>query len=202
MCAKRRSNFISYGEIESLGESELRKVYREYQSIFRKRIDRLAKAGYERLVKPYQKGGFNYIPPISARKTQGMTEAENTRALRMGVRELVTLLTGGESASVGLSLSAIKGTQKQIDNKIRESLAAGGLQHISTGMVKKFGRFMDAMRQEYGKKLPNSDLMAMFFDSLKYKAKRMSVDKLVDLWQEYERGGYAASGDNVDLFRT
>lgn len=202
MCAKIRSEFMSYSDIEALGESQLRKTYRDYQRIFSKRVERLAAAGYGNLVRPYRKGGFNYIPSISKRKTTGMTKEEKIRDLRMGVKELVTLLTGGDSASVGLSISAIKKTKRENDARIRDAFKASGFKHVSRSMVKKFGRFMDAMRAEYGKKLPNSDMMVAFFDSLKYETKRMSLDKIVDLWHKYEANGYAPSEDNIDLFRT
>lgn len=193
------STLISFSDIDKLTFTQARKIYSEYRSIFNKRIGRLQKAGYAKRAEPYAEGGHLAFPLV-AERLAGESDAEQLRSLRMGIRELTNLLRE-DTSSVSYSVSGIREAAKRYDERIIDSLHRSGLEHISKSTVKKFGSFMDMMRQEYGKKLPNSDLLAQFFDQLKYKNKKRSNEWLMKAWREYESNGYDIDESNQDLFR-
>lgn len=196
-----RKKFMSYGDIENLSLSEAKRVFTEYRDIFQKRIIRLSRSG-SGLAKPYLKGGPMFVSTIKERLAGITDPGEQLRSMRMGVRELVTLLDTDNTMSVPLSIRAIRSAAKAHDEKIVAGLKRAGLEHISKSTVKKFGSFMDMMREQYGTKMPNSDMLAEFFDRLKYKNKRRSNEFLMQAWKEYEANGYSFTESNMDLFRS
>ena len=113
--------------------------------------------------------------------------------------------TGYFETSSGLfipSVSYQRQVRKERDEAMVNALHNAGYEHIQKSTLKNFGRFMDAMREKYGKKLKQSIIIAEFFDNLKYNVKKKATADLVSLWQEFEENGYKPDSDNVNLFAT
>lgn len=198
----------SFSEIEKLSVKELRREYTTLRDIFQKRIKRLEQAGSER-AKPYLSGAWAYIPTLAERAKipglRNLTEDQKRGDLIFAVKELTNLVGRSERnlpASGVLSITGLRRQRSERETGVLNALHEAGYERISKSTLRNFGRFMDAMREQYGKKLPNSEEMAEFFDSLKYNTKRRSTQFIVDLWREYERNGYQSDYGSQDLFAT
>lgn len=176
------------------------KEYMRMRAAFMKRAKRAQAAGMKE-ASIYLKGGYAYLPSITEIKKLPYLTGANAdvykRDLSRRLEITERLLSTGTA-----SLKAYRARQRERDAAIINTLHDNGYEHISKSNLKKFGQFMDAMREQYGKRLPNSEQMAEFFDSLKYNTKRKSLDYILDLWGEFESNGYEPDPDNYDLFRS
>jgi biotin operon repressor len=115
-------------------EEALTRQYKQMRDTIRKRIDRMRKAGYA-LPDTYRKG-MALFPPVS--------KIANSRDLRYRLSDSARFL-----AMKTTSVSEIRKTE----NKTLKSLQNAGY-NINTPMeLKAFGKFMELMRERYGKKL-------------------------------------------------
>ena len=201
----QRKNFTT---INAMTESQLRKEFTTMRDIFQKRVKRLAASGSKK-AEPFMPGGYREIPTLQqmfgSAYARGLTPEQRVEMLRTEVKDLANLLgTREQGRIVGteFSLFALMSKRKAYDEQIVNSLHNAGYEHISKSTLKNFGKFMDAMRAQYGKKLPNSEEMAEFFDSLKYNTKKRSTQFIVDLWTEFEKNGYEPSYGSQDFFAT
>ena len=202
----------SYSELEHLSSKELRSYYSNLRDIFQKQIKRYAVKYPEQAAK-YQKGGFLYYPTIAERKKlpylKNQSEEVQRRDLIRASKELSQLTLQRQNGKILTdvlynvpSVAFRKAKAKERDSAIVNTLHEHGYEHISKSTLKNFGKFMDEMRSQYGKKLPNSTLMAEFFDNLKYNTKRKSTSFVVELWEDYKNNGYQPSYGSEDLFAT
>lgn len=204
---------LSYSQIEKASTKELRSYYSDLRDIFKKQITRLAQKSPEQARK-YQPGGPLYFGTLAERKQlkylQGQSLEVLRRDLERATKELSELIiqrdkSGKIITDTGYNVPALsfrKAKVRERDNAIVEALHNFGYLHISRSTLKNFGRFMDQMRIQYGKKLPNSELMAEFFDSLKYNTKKRATAELFQLWEDYQKNGYEPDNGNEDLFST
>lgn len=183
-----------------MDNKEMRKEYTKLRDIFQKRVKRAAAQGYRQAL-PYLKGNYAYIPTLKEQaqlpylKNVG-PEVKN-RDLEFRLNELRRLVSEGVS-----SIRRQVQLSRERDTAVIQALRNAGYEHITQSTLKSFGRFMDQMREQYGKRLPNSEEMAEFFDSLKYNTKRKSTPYLVQLWEDYKNNDYEPDNGNVDLFAT
>ena len=208
----------SFSEVEKLSYKEARKYYTSLRDIFHKQIKRLEKV-YPEKARPYLKGGLEYMPTLGEHPSLKYLKGSNKEVLHRDLIMRIKLLTeltrrdnlgdlGGYEKPSILGIRAInKSKEKRLlfalrDAKTIKTLNEHGYSHITKSTLKNFGRFMDQMRQQYGKRLPNSEEMAEFFDSLKYNTKRKSTSFLVQLWEDYKNNDYEPDNGNVDLFAT
>lgn len=206
--ARKFTQRLSFDELGQLSFAALRKEYTKMRDIFQKRIKRLSAAGSSR-AEPYLPGSYNYFPTLKEfskiRGLQGADEETMRRALLVEAQDLTNLIgtrtARGTISEDALALSSLKRKQKTVKNRTLQVLHNAGYEHIAATTLKAFGRFMDRMRAMYGRKLPNSEEMAEFFDNLKYNTKRRSTQFIVDLWREFEKNGYQSDDGNQDLFR-
>ena len=179
---------------------ELRKEYTKYRDIFQKRVKRSSAAGYKQ-AKPYLKGEYAYQPTLKEMQNLPYIKKYGKdvqyRDLQMRVKELKRLVTEGVA-----SIFRQRAIVRERDQAVLGALSKAGYSHITRSTLVSFGRFMDRMRDQYGKKLPNSEEMVEFFDSLKYNTKRKSTEFLVQLWEDYQKNGYEPDNGSQDLFAT
>lgn len=71
---------------------------------------------------------------------------------------------------------------------------------IGKGNIDAFGRFMNRMRAEYGKRMKFSEEMVEFFDSLNVNAQHGNVDDLVTAWEEYRENGFEFDTEQARLY--
>lgn len=206
--ARKFTQRKSFSEIGEMSIKELRKEYTVLRDIFEKRRKRGEKAGIEQF-KIYAPGEWAAVPTLTLirqyEKMQDLTLEEVQRDLIFRVRELTNLVGTRENGLPAIGTLSISGKRKQKkeDNaKLVKALHEAGYEHISASTLKNFGRFMDEMRKQYGKKLPNSAEMAEFFESLKYNTKRRATQFIAQLWEEYKNNGYEPTYGSYDLFRT
>ena len=204
---------LSYSEIEKASTKELRAYYSDLRDIFKKQITRLAQK-FPSEAKNYQPGGPLYFGTLAERKQlkylQGQSPEVLRRDLERATKELSELIIqrdklGKIKTDTGYNVPSIafrKAQAKERNEAMIKALHSAGYEHISRSTLKNFGRFMDQMRIQYGKKLPNSELMAEFFDSLKYNTKKRATSELVQLWEEFQKNGYEPNDGNEDLFST
>ena len=181
-------------------EKALRREYTRLRDIFQKRVKRGAEQGLK-TSQLYLKGQYGYIPTLKEREQlpylRGQGAEVMKRDLQFRLQELKRLVGEG----IGSISRSIKMTRER-DEAVLTALSNAGYEHITKSTLKNFGRFMDAMREQYGKKIPNSEEMAEFFDSLKYNTKRKSTAFLVKLWEEYQNNGMEPDYGSQDLFST
>lgn len=204
----------TFSEIEKMPERELRSYYTSVRDIFRKQIIRLKKTNPQ---KAEMYSEEKYYPTLSSRRTnppnylKGASAEVFHRDLIRLAQTLTDLIprrdTSGKMivSELGYSLPSKeyeRERQKLINKKIVKSLKESGYEHIPQSQLKKFGRFMDQMRKQYGKKIPDSDTMAEFFNNLTYATKRKSLNTIVSLWEEYKNNGYQPTYGSQDLFST
>lgn len=200
----------SFSEIQSWGLKQTTTYYSNLRDIFQKQIGRFA-TKYPEQAQIYQSGGYAFQPKVKDIQSQyGVYGAEVVRReLQFRIMDMLNWTSPVEVE--GYKRPALKSYAK--DRRIKEkalesalksiqTLRGRGYEHIQKSTIKKFGRFMDKMREMYGKKLPNSEEMVEFFDSLKYNTKRKSTQFVVDLWKEFEENGYEPDYGNQDLFAT
>lgn len=200
---------IGYYGIEKLTDKELRKYYSSLRDIFQKQVKRLEKVNPKK-AKPYIPGGISYFGTIAEQKEKASTAEELRKQLIKSAQALEGLTisrtkTGKIITDTAYSVPSLAFKKAKISdtNKaILKALKSHGWEHISASSLKNFGRFMDSMRKQYGKKLPDSIIIAEFFDSLKYDTKHKSTDFLMKLWEEFKNNGYNPTDETVDLFAT
>ena len=204
---------LSFSEIEKASTRELRSYYSNLRDIFQKQIKRLSVHSPDYAEK-YQRGGPLYFGTIAERKKlpylKGQSADVLRRDLERATKELSQLTiqrskTGSILTNTGYNVPSIafrRAKAKERDTAVVAALHDAGYEHISRSTLKNFGKFMDAMRSQYGKKLPNSELMAEFFDNLKYNTKRKATADLIALWEDYQNNGYEPDNGNEDLFST
>ncbi len=197
---------IGYYNIEKLSEKELRKYYRGLQSIFAKQIKRYSKVN-PKGAKVYQKGGISYFPTLTELKEKSSGD-ELVRELIKRSQALEELTINRKKSgkietdtlynipSIEFKRAKVADTNKRIIKTLHES----GYKHISKSTLKNFGNFMDEMRKQYGKKLPDSLIIAEFFDSLKYNTKKKGTNFLMELWDEFKDNGYKPTMGTQNLF--
>lgn len=205
--ARKFSTRKTFSEISMMSMPELRKEYTVLRDIFQKRVRRMYNAGIQE-AKDYMRGGEMYVPKLSERPLLRpflQLPGVDQRAALVYEVQLLNKLVGsrerGLPAAGTFSITGKKREAVNVNDKILKTLHESGYEHITKSTLKKFGRFMDAMRQQYGRKLPNSAEMAEFFETLKYNTKRKSTSFLVDLWKDFEKNGYEPDYGNRDLFR-
>lgn len=204
----------TFSEIEKLPERELRSYYTSVRDIFRKQIQRLAKTNPKK-AEIYSEEKF--YPKLSSRRTNPPeylkgASAEVFRRDLIRLAQTLTDLIPRRDPSGKMIVSELgynlpskeyeRERQKLINEKIVKSLKESGFEHIPKSQLKKFGRFMDQMRKQYGKKIPDSDTMVEFFNNLSYATKRKSLKTIVNLWEEYKNNGYQPTYGSQDLFST
>lgn len=206
--ARKFTQRKSFTSINAMTEAQLRKEFTTMRDIFQKRVKRLAASGSKK-AEPFLPGGYREIPTLKqmygSDYSKGLTAAQRVEMLRTEVKDLANLLGRREQGRIvgtEFSISALMLKRKAYDEQIVNSLHNAGYEHISKSTLRNFGKFMDAMRTQYGKKLPNSEEMAEFFDSLKYNTKKRSTQFIVDLWTEFEKNGYEPDHGNQDFFAT
>lgn len=200
--ARNYARIPDISDVSWMTTKQLRETYSQMRDIFHKRVGRMAAKGLS-MAKTYQKGGYGYVPTLKERgqMAAGRSAAEERRALEHDVIELRNKVGASGDTTYGqVSLRARREAIKERNAVIVESLKKAGYLHISKTMIPKFGRFMDEMRKMYGKKLPNSEEMAEFFNNLKYNQKRKSLSYIVELWKEYEANGYKFPDEPEDLY--
>lgn len=205
-------NFLrvpSFEQLNQMSLSEVSKTYTGLRDIFRKRMIRLAPTGNAE-AKAFVQGTMKVGQTIGQIKSDRYMSGASGEMIRQAIirqaQDVINLL-GVSSGDYGhtsesLSVLGIRKKRKEQNKALSNALAERGWKHISPGMMKRFGEFMDAMRQEYGYKLRQSILVVEFFDSLKYSTKRMKTDFLIDLWKEFEANDYKPTHENAYLFRT
>lgn len=207
--ARRYLEKIGSEAIAELGSKELRSYYTRLRDIFQKQIGRL-EIKYPEQARPFRKGGVAYFGKLSEMQAQYTNPEEFARALVRQAQELekltITRTSKGRIETDTLykvpSLEYRRAKERVKQDAMIEALHNAGYEHISRSTVKQFGRFMDEMRKQYGKRLPDSIIMAEFFDSLKYNTKRKGTNVIVELWEEYKNNGYKPSNRIQDLFST
>lgn len=214
--ASRKYTPLSFHEIEKLSPRELKFYYTTVRDVFQKQLKRFAQRDPGRAA-IYQPGGMRYFPTLTEQRTKpapymrGQSPEVYRRELVRMAQELTELTprkntrTGYFETSSGLfipSVSYQRQVRKERDEAMVNALHNAGYEHIQKSTLKNFGRFMDAMREKYGKKLKQSIIIAEFFDNLKYNVKKKATADLVSLWQEFEENGYKPDSDNVNLFAT
>lgn len=189
-------------DIEALTPKEAEKIYRQYRSVFNKRIKRAEERGEN--VLDFKKGGRMEFKSLTDLYTKtpylkGASADVKHSAVLMYVKELAGLLDDNSGyRNVVLS----KSDRKLRRQEISERLENAGI-HIAPSQVGNFGRFMEALRKEYNtKKVPVSEEAAEFFESLKYRVKSRSTRFLVDLFEDYVKNGFEQDDTNLDLFVT
>lgn len=196
---------LSFPQIENLSPAETRKEYTRLRDIFQKRVKRLAEAGYTQKAAPYQPGGYYFFPKqkdlMNRAGVKPLTEAQRTGMLKTLIKDLTNLI-GPSAKESPVSIKGIREKKRRENAAVLTSLQSAGYDRISQSTLKNFGRFMDEMRKMYGKKNPNSEEQAEFFNSLKYRTKRKETRTIVDLWREYERNGFKPDYGSQDLFAT
>ena len=204
---------LSYSQIEKASTKELRSYYSDLRDIFKKQITRLSQKSPEQARK-YQPGGPLYFGTLAERKQlpylRGQSSEVLRRDLERATKELSELIiqrdiSGKIITDTGYNVPSIafrKAQARERNEAMITALHSAGYEHISKSTLKNFGRFMDQMRLQYGRKLPNSTLMVEFFDSLKYNTKRKSVSFIAELWEDYKNNGYEPDNGNEDLFST
>lgn len=203
--ARNFSVIPSFNEVSKMSYGELRKEFTTLRDIFQKRIKRLAAAGDKRASAFLN--GPAAIPtlkelaakPYMKNASPGMMH----EAVLRETEQLINLVgpTSGTVARGATSIIGLRKQRKERDNALVKKLRESGYEHISKSTIKKFGQFMEEMRNRYGSKNPVSEEQAEFFDSLKYNTKRKSTQTLVDLWEDYVNNDYAPDESNIDLFR-
>ena len=205
-------NFLrvpSFEQLNQMSLSEVSKTYTGLRDIFRMRMIRLAPTGNAE-ARAFVQGTMSAGKTISEIKSRKYLQGADNEAIRQALlreaQDVINLLgapSGGYGAtSSSLSVLGIRAKRREQNQALSDALSERGWEHISPGMMKRFGDFMDAMRQEYGYKLRQSILVVEFFDSLKYNSKRMKTDSLIDLWKEFEANDYKPNHENAYLFRT
>lgn len=218
--ARKYLQRLSYTEIEKASTKKLQSYYSDLRDIYKKQTERYKKSypdmawQFEPPEKGKVVGGPLYYYTIAERKQLPYLKGQSAEVLRRDLeratKELSQLIiqrteTGQIITDTGYNIPSIAFQKAKIserDRKTLKSLHDAGYEHISKSTLKNFGRFMDAMRTQYGKKLPNSDKIAEFFDSLKYNTKRKATYDLVSLWEEFKNNGYQPDNGNMDLFST
>lgn len=199
----RKTELPTFSNIDKMTFAELRSTYSNLRTIFNKRVGRAIEAGISS-AKPYGPGGSREFPLIkdlfTSKAERGLSESDKMRGFAYNIKELINLLQGGVAQPI--SIKQVREEAKSRDEQMVKTLKSVGYEHIPKTTLKNFGRFMDAMRKQYGRKLPNSAEMVEFFDSLKYNTKRRSTEYIVNLWREFERNGYQSDNGNEDLFAT
>lgn len=206
----------TFSEIEKLPERELRSYYTSVRDIFRKQIQRLKKTNPKK-AEIYSEEKF--YPKLSTRRTNPPEYLKNASA-EVFHRDLIRLaqtltdLIPRRDPSGKMIVSELgynlpskeyeRERQKLINEKIVKSLKESGFEHIPKSQLKKFGRFMEEMHGKYGKKLPDSDTMAEFFNNLTYSTKKRRMSFILKIWEEYKDNGYVPTEkhQNQDLFST
>lgn len=205
----------SFSEIEKMSDRELQHYYVTVRDVFKKQVTRFAKTNPQR-TEIYMPGGMRYYPSLGERKINppkylvGQSAEVYKRDLVRMAQELTELTprkgsSGYFETSGGLYIPSIqyqRQKRKEAQSAMVEALHNAGYEHISASTVKNFGKFMDQMREQYGKKLPNSTIVAEFFDNLKYNTKKKATTDLINLWRDYERNGYKPTDESYSLFAT
>ena len=200
----KKTRLPKFSEIDKMSYSSIRSTYSNLRTIFNKRIKRAIKQGIPG-VGAYAQGGPMFFPKLNnrfvARGEQGLSVEDMHLALQYDVKELVNLLSE-DIYNEPLSISGFKRREREMQSKMISSLHDSGYKNISKTTLSNFGRFMEAMREQYGKKRPPSEEMAEFFNSLKYNTKRKGTRTIIELWEDYVKNGYQPSDANADLFST
>lgn len=206
MANRKFSTIPSFRDLESMSFSELKKEFTALRDIFQKRVKRMAGAGIKK-AEPYINGPAA-IPTLSGLKEKPYIRNADPSVFQAAVlretENLVNLLGPGIGVTEtgSFSISGLRKARTHEESFVAKSLQKAGYGHISKSTIRNFGRFMDAMREEYGKKNPQSEEQAEFFESLKYNAKRKATKSLMDAWKEFAKNGYKPNESNADLFRT
>lgn len=200
----RKTTLPTFSKIDTMSYAEARATYSNLRTIFNKRVKRAVKYGVE-AAEEYSEGGAFFFPKLKdrfiSRGERGLSQDDQKLALQYNIKELVNLLKGGYAAEP-ISITQVKQREREQMEQMIGKLHYAGYEHIQKSTLKNFGRFMDKMRQQYGWRLPQSEEMAEFFESLKYNTKRRSTQFIVDLWREFEKNGYQPDYGNQDLFAT
>lgn len=200
---------IGYYGIEKLTDKELRKYYSSLRDIFQKQTKRLESVSPKE-AKAFRPGGISYFGTIAEQKEKVSTAEELRRMLIKSAQALEGLTitrtkTGRIVTDTSYSVPSLAFKKAKIsarDQAVLDSLHNSGFEHISKSTLKAFGNFMDEMRKQYGKRLPDSIIVAEFFDSLKYNSKTKGTSFLMDMWEDFKNNGYNPPKEQVNLFST
>ena len=181
--AQRKWNVSKLRETDvfKLSEKELRSAYSTYYDAMRKRINRLAEgtAAQRSQAAPFQRGGSQEL-----KKLRDLSDP-SLRELQMRVRTMQIL-----EQKERMSLSG----WKRIEERTVKSLQEAGYKNINKGNIKKFGKYMEAMRSAFNNKIFPSDEAAELYDGLFNEINDMSSTEL-----ENFVGGWVSNG-GVDIF--
>lgn len=198
---------VGYYGIENLGEKELRKYYSNLRDIFQKQIKRFS-AQFPEKARPFTSGGASYFGTIKELRNEFKDQESFIRAITKKTQALEGLTisrtkTGKIVTDTFYNVPSLGFRSAKIsarDRTILDTLHESGFEHISKSTLKNFGNFMDEMRKQYGKRLPDSLIIAEFFDSLKYNTKKKGTSFLMELWNEFKDNGYKPVRGTQDLF--
>lgn len=190
-----------------MSTGELRKAYTQMRDIWQKRLGRL-QARNAPEVQDYLPGGYKEVLRLSQLAERPGIANEGPEVLHGAIlaeaKNLVNLLGERKDGKIQpgvLSLQGIASQERTNVDAILETLHVKGKEHISRSQLKKFGRFMNAMRAQYGKKNPGSEAEARWFDSLKYSAKRIRLSELQEMYERYVDNDYQAPATDRDNYR-
>lgn len=171
--------------------------YRALRRNIRRRALALKKAGYiegEEMLTPGTELYLKSVTEIrNAPYMQTLSAEEKTRAWEHAIR-----IAEQTRERPGLFLSD-KGKLTKATLKAINTLQDRGYR-INRGNISSFGRFMDRMRHEYGKRMRFSEMMVEFFDDLNLNAQRGNLDTLVRAWEEYRDNDFEFT-DEQDRIR-
>lgn len=207
--ARKYLEKIGYYGIEKLSDKELRKYYSSLRDIFQKQTKRLEKVNPKQ-AKPYRPGGISYFGTIAEQKKQVSNKEELRRQLIKSAQALegltITRTTTGKIVTDTTynvpSLAYKKAKKAKKDQAIVASLLNAGFTHITKDVLENFGAFMDEMREQYGKKLPDSIIMAEFYDNLTKDAKKKDANQLREIYNIWKENKYKPNKQIVKLFMT
>lgn len=190
-----------------MSTADLRKAYTQMRDIWQKRLGRMKARNVEE-ARDYLEGGYKEILRLDQLAARPGIAQEGPEVLHGAIlaeaKNLVNLLgerKDGKIAPGVLSLSGLEAMHKTNEQAILETLHAKGKAHISKTQLRKFGRFMEAMRKQYGKKNPGSEAEAKWFDGLKYSAKRIRLSELEEMYQRYVDNDYQAPASDQENYR-
>lgn len=190
-----------------MSTGDLRKAYTQMRDIWQKRLSRLqARNALE--VQDYLPGGYKEVLRLSQLAERPGIANEGPEVLHGAIlaeaKNLVNLLGERQDQKIPAGVLSVQGlaAQRKVNTQaILETLHAKGKEHISRTQLRKFGRFMDAMRAQYGKKNPGSEAEARWFDSLKYSAKRVRLSELKEMYDRYVDNDYQVPVGDQENYR-
>ena len=207
MAKRTYSKRPSFKQLESMSTADLRKAYTQMRDIWQKRLGRMQAKNVSE-VQDYLPGGYKEVLKLSQLEARPGIAKGGPDVLRgailMEAKNLVNLLGDRQDQQIQVGILSLQGlaAQRKVNTQaILETLHSKGKEHISRSQLRKFGRFMDAMREQFGKKNPGSEAEARWFDSLKYSAKRIRLSELKEMYERYVDNNYQVPKADAEYYR-